>query len=422
MAAEARPGRLTPRAQLAVVLVTAFAASLLANLIFAPGVHDDTHFYLEAARSLAAGEGYAAYGQLTALWVPGWPWLMSLALRVYDNPVSLDVLRILLHTAAAGATWALARRIVPERAVVAGLLVALWPDLVLYSTLEMSENLFVPLFALVLLALIVWRERQAWTLAALAGGLLAASTLVRPVALLFPLVALVWMLPTRRWSSLAAFGLAFVVCLMPWMARNAYHGGEFSLSSHTGTNLIIAVGPEATGGYSWDPIRAVVTGERLAAAAGVPAEFALDRELRSAAISHVAANPGSTLALLPQKLVRLAGRDGLVRYGLLVEQTPGDESAPIVERDMTVLEQRVFGATMPLPWLSAALRAVFVVLAFWALIGSRSTGAALLSWVVVYWLILHVTIGFGEPRFMTAIVPAMVVAGLSVRRFPRSLD
>src|SRR5215212_3536694 len=109
--------------------------------------------------------------------------------------------------------------------LLAGLLVALNGALILSGQSIMTETLFTALLLGALLALLLAGRSGRWGWALLAGLLLGAAALTRPVAqALVVLVPLAFLLSTRRpWpilrgTVLVAVGLLIVMA--PWMLRN----------------------------------------------------------------------------------------------------------------------------------------------------------------------------------------------------------
>lgn len=135
-----------------------------------------------------------------------------------------------------------------------GLFLALWPVLIQFVTFPSSELFFT---ALLLAALLAW-ERQARPLprGALSGLLLGLATLVRPVAMLVPVVlaGAELLRGTRRpLALLLSCLLALVVLaatLTPWSLRNHRVFGEVVLvSTNFGTNFWMGNNPDTDGRY-----------------------------------------------------------------------------------------------------------------------------------------------------------------------------
>ena len=183
--------------------------------------------YLELAEGLAAGEGYVdPSGNRVAYWPVGYPALLSLAFRVLGSSTAVAVgLQIAL-----GVGTCLLLSVVGSRALtpaigrVAGLLLALYPTHVFYSSLHLTE----PLFAFLLLGAVgcLLGERAsktAWQIGA--GLLLGLAALTRPLIVLLPLL-LPWALrPATRSRRRALLATAVIVVSMgvvvtPWIWRN----------------------------------------------------------------------------------------------------------------------------------------------------------------------------------------------------------
>ena len=231
----------------------------------------DGHYYDFGAQRIADGLGYSA-DRATPHGVVWQPWChypvgySGFLAAVYSiagrgphvgplaNAVVGAVLAAVVHRLALRVTT-------PRRALVAGLIAALAPSLVVYTPLLMTE----PLAALGLLAApathLALRPRGRWPALAVAGAVLGLATLVRPQSLVCaPALALfVWLedgggAPLRRLrASAAAAVVATAACLAvvaPWTARNCrVMDGCALVSTNGGWNLAIGASPRATGRF-----------------------------------------------------------------------------------------------------------------------------------------------------------------------------
>jgi 4-amino-4-deoxy-L-arabinose transferase-like glycosyltransferase len=150
-------GRRSTRATAAVV-VCAFVlrAAWSAYAARPPEGLRDPFTYVALARSLAAGQGYIApfTHTATAYYPPGYPFfiapLLWLTMHVGSlsshEPILVALANATCWTAAVYLTIRLARLVTNERAaLVAGALVAVWPNSVVGSAVALSEPLFVAL-------------------------------------------------------------------------------------------------------------------------------------------------------------------------------------------------------------------------------------------------------------------------------------
>ncbi len=273
----------------------------------------DGHYYDFGARRIAGGFGYSDDLDLGghAVWHPWchYPVGYSAYLAIFYRVLGATQGAAHLANALVGGllvvvTWQLARSwLSPRRALVAAVIVALHPGLVLYGALLMTE----PLAALLTLSSFAvatrWRTRAGLVAAALVLGV---GALVRPQALLCaPFLALaLWpsLSSLARRARAARLGVAAAVaCVVslvpvaPWTARNcAVMDGCALVSTNAGWNLAIGAFPRATGRF-----------ETLRSADGcreVTGQVQQDRCWWRYGVSHIMARPGRWLALVPKKL------------------------------------------------------------------------------------------------------------------------
>ncbi|HUT03977.1 MAG TPA: glycosyltransferase family 39 protein [bacterium] len=242
---------------LALVLRVGFVIALPSNE-FIPGPDQLLHDSL--ARSFLAGRGlsisadllyppdgqpewvkkkFELYRELGGLWGlvrPGIPQVtvpplnpLILALSYYLlGPGNLLVYRLIMALLGVATCWLVfdvARGIFGKRAALLALLVlAVYPALIYFSGVVLTETLFLFLFAAFINLIIRFRERPQLWLAALAGavwtlGFLTKSTMagMLPVGI----VAILW--PRRgdfRLKETLVLLVAIGLCLVPWVVRN----------------------------------------------------------------------------------------------------------------------------------------------------------------------------------------------------------
>jgi hypothetical protein len=136
--------------------------------------------------------------------------------------------------------------------LVAGLLAALWPNLIIMSASVLTDSFFIFPFTAMLYAFVRFIETGSARWAAGVGLLLGAAIMVRAVAQYLPLamVLLVVAVPlfrARSWRKGLFAGLTFLVAvalpLAPWLHRNASQYDTFALTSQGGTHLLYWVVP-----------------------------------------------------------------------------------------------------------------------------------------------------------------------------------
>lgn len=303
-----RPSRETIHT-IAVAIVALAARALLvawAHDKFPPLA--DGVFYDRFARRLAAGLGYTVAwpdGVVTyaAHYPVGYPAMLALAYRVlHASPGVAMGLNAAVGAAGAIAAHRLAlREMSPVRALVAGLVLALHPALLLYTPAVMTEGVTASLLIVALACAPrpgapSTRAARALRFAAM-GAVFGVCTLVRPQTVLFaPLLGFVFASGSTLRRSLAGAGVlcAALAVVAPWTIRNCERMGRCALVSvNGGWNLLIGV--ETTNG-SWTEL------ETPEACKTVWDEAKKDKCFERAARERIAAHPASFLAKTPAKL------------------------------------------------------------------------------------------------------------------------
>ena len=270
---------------------------------------DDGAFYQAIAARMARGLGYTwawPDGSVTfaANYPVGYPALLAALYAVTGPRTGVAMLvNALLGAVASGAAVVLgSRREEPQSGLLAGLVVALEPALVLYTPALMTEAVAGELLLVAAAIATAESARRALRYVG-AGVVLGVATLVRPEMLLFaPVVGVLgeWRAPNVRRAVLAVAlvtGTTLAACA-PWTLRNCMRLDRCAfVSANAGQNLLIGTSPLGRGGW--------VALDRM----GVPAacrtewgEGGKDRCFGTAAVQVIARSPGSWLALVPAKL------------------------------------------------------------------------------------------------------------------------
>ena len=218
-------------ALLAAIGALGTALVLLRTAPWGAGLAGDTPFYVSAARSLTAGDGFV-------LW-HGWAYtgaapLFPLALAAAGR-LGLDPLDAAMYgnaaafglTAFATALWVRFRAASGFLAAWAGLVCALSPPLAGLASLAITDALFLACAAWSLYALdryLEGRRRSVLLAAALAAALACATRYVGAALIAAALPLLLWprgaaALPARARDA-AIFGAAAVLPLAAWLAYN----------------------------------------------------------------------------------------------------------------------------------------------------------------------------------------------------------
>ena len=248
--------------------------------------------YLELGKNLLHSHELrffdARFGATTwAYRTPGYPALIALC-RADIRAVRLA--QAILDTSTILAIYILARRWLSGFACdFACFLVAVNPFLIYFTGLILSETLFIAMLAwgMALLAQPKWRASM------IGVFVLSLSPLVRPSALLLPIL-----LTLPHWRK-AIFALAMILLvLFPWAARNHARLGRWIwTTTNSGITQYDGFNPHADGSSDQDFIT------------GLPQLAAMSEVERSDYLSHLAhqfitEHPGTAIALAMRKIGR----------------------------------------------------------------------------------------------------------------------
>ncbi|HEX4902328.1 MAG TPA: glycosyltransferase family 39 protein [Acidimicrobiales bacterium] len=242
-------------------LLAIVAVAVAIRLVYALGtvaddpVSGDSYYYHHAARLLADGEGMifpydlyelgerneaADHPPLYVLYLAGW------SLVGLDSVEAHLVASVLLGGAAVALSGLVGRRVAgPVVGLVAAGLVALYPNLITWDSVLLSEPTGTVTTLLVLLAAYRHLELRTTATAALLGGSIGLATLARPELVLLSLfVAVPAVLGTshldrrQRAAQLVLAGTAAVALLAPWVGWNLTRFDEpVVLSTNLGVTL-----------------------------------------------------------------------------------------------------------------------------------------------------------------------------------------
>jgi hypothetical protein len=203
--------------------------------------------------------------------------------------------------------------------VIAGLLFACWPNLIMHAPLILGESLFVALFCVLIAALVTWTSRSSagtgrtnragtWQLPMLIVVSTMLCTWVRPqsILLLVPAVLVAWCLGGIGWRrtlpGIVLVVAGMVIAIVPWTIRNAIVMEHFiPMSTNSGENLCLGFHTGADGVFRMRAETPCDAAGRYVD--GPDIEVALDRELRGRALRWIASHPGELPALSLKKLV-----------------------------------------------------------------------------------------------------------------------
>jgi hypothetical protein len=434
-----------------VLCVAAVAAAVRAVWVLfmsrEPAGLSDPILYVTSARFISEGEGYRSLlGTPTSYYPPGYPyflgaarWVLSLVGAEDQLVLTAGLLQALLGGVAAGALVIAGRRL-GGRAVglVAGLVLALWPNLIAYTSVMLSESLFVALWAVFLAALVhldgdrhddagagggsdadgaatrIWPPRVP---AIIAAASLGAACLVRPQSALLavPAAGLAWALARVGWRAtlarMAVLSAGVVLVVMPWTVRNAVVlDGFVPVSTNTGDNLCVGFHEGASGGFQMPPD--CDTGEFYTD--GPAAELRREEETRRRAIEWATANLGELPGLSVDK-VRLTFRTdddslfAIESYGADPRFSPEARRTLSIGWNAYYWTVMAFAALGGLAAIATTISAALRRRHGRPVDGAGASGDPLVVLALSLTGVLVPVLSFGDARFKLSIVPCLAL-------------
>lgn len=283
----------------------------------------DGHYYHFGATRIANGLGYSEDVLIdgTLVWKPwchypvGYSGFLGVIYKAFGSSI---VVAPLANAIIGALTVVLIHRLArhmlgPWRSRAAGVLCALHPGLILYTSVVMTEGLAA--FTVALAGWLAFTWNQSRRGAVVSGMALGLAALVRPTALLaLPLLGFVFRGSWRRRAfAVGLASLMALVTLAPWTLRNCrVMDGCALISTNGGWNLAIGALTE-TGRFT--ALRAE-DGCRL-----VTGQVQQDRCWGAVGRQRIAEDPLHWLSLMPDKLAHTYNHESFA-VGYLAEADP----------------------------------------------------------------------------------------------------
>lgn len=390
---------------LPIVLSMSFVVRLAWIATFPTRPYADSEWYFRNASELASGYGFVydlESRKPLAAWPIGYPAFLALLFMITGpSVVAAKLANVVLSVLCVALSYFLALRIFNHRlAVVSAFLLAMFPGMIVYSSLISTDLLFMTLttlcFTMSLGGLHLGQTRR-FRDALLTGIVNGALCLVRATGLsLLPIWGGIRWLANREassiWRWLLGASLGTIVVVFPWTLRNYIHYGKFiPVSTNGGLNFWIGNNPAAYGGYMFprdetNPLYPLIGNE-----------LEIDRKGYELGFQYIRQNPLRALKLLPAKLFYLYNSND---FGLHWDK-------------LSALAPRQSGSGV---LAFALVNLIYVITSILALIGIISLllsrvknplqfSGGLLS---LYWTIIHLPY-FGQDRFVLSLLPVLVM-------------
>jgi hypothetical protein len=261
----------------------------------------DAEWFHERALAMAQRLGYIGpLGTPTAYWPIGYPLFLSLLYRIWPVQTIAQFANLGLSIAVLICTYRiLYKRSSETVARITVLLLAVSLSEISYVNILYSETLFSVLALLALTLYLDSLERISVWSALAAGAFTGAAVLVRPVALLLPLVFVIILLRDdgarmKKVMIFSACCVAILIVLAPNIIRNYNVFHHFvPVSTNGGINFWIGNNPASNGGYGVPP------------ALPSAGEVELDRAGYEQGVAWIVHNPGSAVVNCCKKFALL---------------------------------------------------------------------------------------------------------------------
>jgi Dolichyl-phosphate-mannose-protein mannosyltransferase len=288
-------------------LALAFLLRVAWMLTFDVRPYTDFEWYYDRGLEIAQGGGYAINGKPTAYWPIGYPALLGLLFRLFGASITIaQFANVVMYMGVIYVSYTLSKQIFTSETIarITLLLLALYPNHIAYSTILASETPFLLLLMLGSAALVRSSHRSPLSWSVVAGVLFGFATLIRPQALLVPVIVL-WACFGVTWArrrivcTAALVYISLFLVLLPWTIRNTllFQHVVF-VSTNGGINLLIGNNPYATGSYIWN--------EQVSAPVkDIEDEYERDQRARAVALEYIKNNPLRIVMLWPSKIWQL---------------------------------------------------------------------------------------------------------------------
>jgi 4-amino-4-deoxy-L-arabinose transferase-like glycosyltransferase len=310
-----------PRRALLIIILLAIV--LRAGLLFwfwdlPPRIFDAQDYDAIASNLIRSHEFSLVSGHPTSIRPPGYPWFLAVIYYFFgiQDWNMVRIFQVVLGALIVFLTYKLgAEAFNPRVGLIGAAICAVYPSLVIYCHLILTETLFTLLFCLTCFSFLRLLKTASPAWAVFAGIFMAMASLVRSVLWLFPLIAILFIFfgssgaKIRRAVNVLVFLCSFILILLPWSIRNSRLQHTFVLVDVMGGRNLFMGNYEYTPIYrAWDAIN--ITGPHAwneVLAADFPqfsslTQGAIDKLALRQAVAFMKAHPGLTIKRSAVKL------------------------------------------------------------------------------------------------------------------------
>ncbi|MFH1820679.1 MAG: glycosyltransferase family 39 protein [Candidatus Nealsonbacteria bacterium] len=198
-----------------------------------PAQSGDSFYYNEAVLSfIKNGEFFS--NSIVARSGPGYPFFLTVIYKVFglENYAAVRIFQILLLAGIGVLVFLIARNFLnlsPLFAFLSSLTLIFWPYLIVWSSLVLTEILFIFLLTLSILFILRFQKNQGFRNSLLSGLTLGLATLIRPEIIFLPIwLFFLWFIFKRQrqdfkisLKKVVLVIMIFSLVLSPWLIKNA---------------------------------------------------------------------------------------------------------------------------------------------------------------------------------------------------------
>jgi hypothetical protein len=399
----------------AVACAVVFAITLFSHLTYeylsqGDYFYPDSFTYLTPALGLLHGHGFTTEDGPETLRTPGYPIFLLPFLALRTEPDVIVGVNHLMDALLAAAVYWLARRNGARQFVAIGgaLIIAFDTITIHYANKILTETLSAAL-VFIIFVIVTHRRSLAWLITA--GLLCGTLVLVRPVAIVYFGVVMLWLAWDRvRPFVIVAFVITAILLPVVWASRNAAETGVFTISSIGAINLMsyraaAALAIEDGGDFQarlearQKELDAVIA-KRVIEEEGVESPD----ELSSAELSRYYSAVAKPILLHHPRGVALMTIRG---FFVNMVDTDWDALAEVVD-DELIDEEYTKAAVHVWTWLVWAVSIAGLVM-LWR----RDHKQAALIAATIFYFIFMAAGGEAEGRFRIPVIPLMALAAAS---------
>ncbi|MDO8518316.1 MAG: glycosyltransferase family 39 protein [bacterium] len=212
--------------------------------------------YYVISQNIIHGNGFSggdvSSHTLNSFRPPIQPYFLALTYSIFGNYWLTIWLLLIMGSIIPIIAMRIARFMFEERAVIVGtgVLLAVEPVSILYSTLFYSETVFIFLFSLSIYYIFKYIQLEGWRHGILAAVLLGVATLTKVVSMYLPLLLVSLFLlhfrkelTKKRITAAITFVVVFLLVLSPWLYRNYHEFRSIGITSEEGVTLYTVLIP-----------------------------------------------------------------------------------------------------------------------------------------------------------------------------------